>query len=341
MSSAGRDRSKRSRTASATAASLALEAFWQQEKAAQVPTLVTSYEACCDLLLAEIQAEQPKAYFSGDDVTRASYRLRSGKAPDHLANCPEMLHQMPLGMTNVLAELFTARAANKGYKATQPYIEELVQIYCIAKHSAAEQPKDCRPIAVGFWLGKLYTYALMEKGLMDTEERASTSAHGFRKGFQAGEVLYITQQIGEKMTEWSQGFCAAKIDFTKAYAMDRKHLSTYATRRVWRVMTMAAPSSELPGDTTTFADDYPFDIKPDNLLTVKDVVAMHRDHYEGTPYDMTKGLAGGPYGDPSRFDPSGTIASGVYPPEDQISETEAWAATPIAVSAPAVRKPRT
>lgn len=120
-----------------------------------------------------------------------------------------------------------------------------------------------------------------------------------------------------------------KFDFTKAYAMDRKHLSTYATRRVWRVMTMAAPSSELPGDTTTFADDYPFDIKPDKLLTVKDVVAMHRDHYEGTPYDMTKGLAGGPYGDPSRFDPSGTIASAVYPPEDQISDTEAWAATPI------------
>jgi len=121
-----------------------------------------------------------------------------------------------------------------------------------------------------------------------------------------------------------------KFDFTKAYAMDRKHLSTYATRRVWRVMTMAAPSSQLPSDTTTFADDYPFDIKPDSLLTVKDVVAMHRDHYEGTPYDMTKGLAGGPYGDPSRFDPSGTVASAVYPPEDQITDAEAWAATPVA-----------
>jgi hypothetical protein len=31
-------------------------------------------------------------------------------------------------------------------------------------------------------------------------------------------------------------------------------------------------------------------------------------HCAGTPYDMTKGLAGGPYGDPSRFDMAGNRA---------------------------------
>ena len=98
-------------------------------------------------------------------------------------------------------------------------------------------------------------------------------------------------------------------------------------------MTLAAPSSGLPGDTNTWADDYPFDIKPDQKLSVADITAMHRDHYEGTPYDMTKGLQAGPYGDPSRFDPSETVGKGVYPPEEEITSVEAFSATPVKVSA--------
>jgi hypothetical protein len=84
--------------------------------------------------------------------------------------------------------------------------------------------------------------------------------------------------------------------------------SQYATRRVWRVMTLAAPSlaDALPAKTTTFADDYPFSVPVDAPLQVRDILVMNRDHYEGTPFDMTKGIASGPYGDPSRFDPGQT-----------------------------------
>jgi dipeptidase len=32
-------------------------------------------------------------------------------------------------------------------------------------------------------------------------------------------------------------------------------------------------------------------------------MALMRDHYEGTPYDMTKGIDAGPYGDPNRWRP--------------------------------------
>ena len=35
------------------------------------------------------------------------------------------------------------------------------------------------------------------------------------------------------------------FDFTKAYAQDHTHMSNYATRRVWRVLSLAAPSSNL------------------------------------------------------------------------------------------------
>jgi len=36
---------------------------------------------------------------------------------------------------------------------------------------------------------------------------------------------------------------------------------------------------------------YPFSVKPDKKLTVRDVMALHRDHHEGTEFDMTKGHA--------------------------------------------------
>jgi hypothetical protein len=35
---------------------------------------------------------------------------------------------------------------------------------------------------------------------------------------------------------------------------------------------------------------------------VKDIFAIHRDNYEGTEFDLTKGLAAGPFGDPNRFE---------------------------------------
>ena len=104
------------------------------------------------------------------------------------------------------------------------------------------------------------------------------------------------------------------FDFTAAYGLSRGPLfSPYASRRVWRVFTLAAPSmaAELPAETNVFADDYPFSVRPDQPLEVEDIFRMLRDHYEGTPYDMTKGLAAGPYGDPARWDPGAT--DGVYP----------------------------
>ena len=39
----------------------------------------------------------------------------------------------------------------------------------------------------------------------------------------------------------------------------------------------------------------PLWIKPDNKLTLQDVMGMMRDHFEGTPLDMTKDLGAGPY----------------------------------------------
>ena len=75
----------------------------------------------------------------------------------------------------------------------------------------------------------------------------------------------------------------------------------------------------------SWCTQYPFSVKPDSNLSAADVMTMLRDHYEGTPYDLTKGLQSGifvylsleyefrnkskylnnfegPYGDPNRWD---------------------------------------
>jgi dipeptidase len=93
-----------------------------------------------------------------------------------------------------------------------------------------------------------------------------------------------------------------KLDFLKTYAPQRYH-PNYSTKRVWRVFDLAAPSLKLPFNSDNWGDSYPFSVKVDKKLSYLDVFNFSRDLYEGTPFDLTKGTAGGPYGDPNRWDP--------------------------------------
>jgi len=35
-----------------------------------------------------------------------------------------------------------------------------------------------------------------------------------------------------------------------------------------------------------------YGVQPEKLWAIGDVMRMHRDHYEGSPYDLTKGVQG-------------------------------------------------
>jgi dipeptidase len=89
----------------------------------------------------------------------------------------------------------------------------------------------------------------------------------------------------------------------------------YSLRRVWRGLSLAAPSLNLSpwitDGTRGLTRAYPFSVVPDKKLTLADIRAIHRDHYEGTEFDLTKGTAAGPWGSPNRYlgtnDPGGDV----------------------------------
>ena len=76
--------------------------------------------------------------------------------------------------------------------------------------------------------------------------------------------------------------------------------------RVWSIYRRAAPSQNFSPDyfrAVRGAEPYPLYIKPDNKLSVQDVFNLMRDHFQGTEFDMTKGIAAGPFGNPYRWRP--------------------------------------
>jgi dipeptidase len=96
----------------------------------------------------------------------------------------------------------------------------------------------------------------------------------------------------------------------------------YSLRRVWRGLSLAAPSLGLsPWVEDGKTRQYPFSVKPDNKMSLADLRRIHSDHYEGTEFDLTQGVAAGPFGNPNRYigphDPSGDVG-------EQTQLTGAW-----------------
>jgi dipeptidase len=101
--------------------------------------------------------------------------------------------------------------------------------------------------------------------------------------------------IAEKHGFWSPA--DGLLNFLKTYAPQRYH-PNYSNRRVWRVLSLAAPDRNLPIETNAYADDYPLSIRvsrPEGPFSPVDIMWMQRDHFEGTPYSTAVGLAGGKY----------------------------------------------
>jgi dipeptidase len=103
------------------------------------------------------------------------------------------------------------------------------------------------------------------------------------------------------------------FSFSDVYAPVDFSAARFSDARVWAGFNKVSKGMEaytnyakgiITRDANGFASNrMPLWVKPDTLLTVADVMGMMRDHYEGTPLDMTKDMGAGPYGLPYRWRP--------------------------------------
>ena len=87
--------------------------------------------------------------------------------------------------------------------------------------------------------------------------------------------------------------------FNRVYGTPGK-LPMYISVRLWYIYNTVAPSLKLSPKVNPF--DLPFSVPVDKKVSVEDVMSIYRSRYEGTEFDMTKGILAGPFGNPQRVD---------------------------------------
>ena len=100
-----------------------------------------------------------------------------------------------------------------------------------------------------------------------------------RDHFMASKNIY---SVASEAGWWSEG---EPFLFCYTYAPDSR-TSLAARRREWRVFDLLAPSLKLDPN----AENHPFSVKPDTLVSLADLRMVFSDYYEGTPFDMTKDM---------------------------------------------------
>ena len=95
----------------------------------------------------------------------------------------------------------------------------------------------------------------------------------------SANVLSLATEMG-----WWSPKSGKPFEFCYAYAPSSR-TSLGCRRREWRVLSLLAPSLRLNGES----ENYPFSVKPEKKMTVQDLLAIFRDAYDNTDYDMTRG----------------------------------------------------
>lgn len=105
-----------------------------------------------------------------------------------------------------------------------------------------------------------------------------------------------------------QGYHKGKdedFNFRDAYAPITWEYLRWCEARVWNFFRHVAPNQVKDIDYTVNTKEIslPLWVKPDTLLSVKDVMNLMRDHFEGTNLDLSTGIGAGPYNLPYRWRP--------------------------------------
>ena len=116
----------------------------------------------------------------------------------------------------------------------------------------------------------------------------------------AADVIQVARDMG-----WFSG-ADKDFSFSDTYAPVDFGAARFCDARVWSAFNKV--NSQM-GRFVNYAmghdlsERMPLWIKPDNKLSVRDVMNLMRDYYQNTPMDMTKDLGAGPYGSTVRWRP--------------------------------------
>lgn len=93
------------------------------------------------------------------------------------------------------------------------------------------------------------------------------------------------------------------FSFSEAYAPADFSTSRHCEARVWSFFNryVSGMDKYLPYVSGENNDGMPLYVRPERKLSMTDVRDMMRDHYEGTPLDMSHDVMAGPYSSPYRF----------------------------------------
>ncbi|MDY6291290.1 MAG: C69 family dipeptidase [Succiniclasticum sp.] len=105
-----------------------------------------------------------------------------------------------------------------------------------------------------------------------------------------------------KEVGWAAYDKQGNIDWVRTMQAAEDFHPYFALRRVWRAMSLVAPSAKLPSKVRGWdTEKYPFSIRPDHPLTLAEIMDLHRDAYENTAFDRTKGENAGMFASPYRY----------------------------------------
>jgi len=130
--------------------------------------------------------------------------------------------------------------------------------------------------------GSVWAAQRVPDGHVSVNANASTIKEvdpGDKENFMLSANIY---SLAEENGWWSRG---ETFRFCYAYAPESR-TSLASRRREWRVFDLLAPSLKLDPN----AENYPFSIKPDSLVSLAKMKEVFADYYEGTDFDMTKNL---------------------------------------------------
>ena len=116
----------------------------------------------------------------------------------------------------------------------------------------------------------------------------------------SSNIFDIAQKLGD--------FDPAKdttLNFAKVFSVGHgSGPHVFIDRRKWEIFRMVSPSSNFDPYVTGGYDDsvsyFPFSVAVEKPLTLADVFRLHRDYFQNSPFDMSKNLIAGPFGDPTR-----------------------------------------